>query len=229
MRIISKFQDYYDCGLAMGQDDEIVYVRKREESSKRVTGWYHGRHDRFVERVYLIGFCGKIYPLITLTRIVREGTYNNRWNSEEETVFCYSVEDLNECVERFGIRSGKNSRRYEYSEHSRMAKNFTANWIKDRKNWWYDYKTPIWVECIRSGDRTEPSLVINPCLKDYKFFRVFDAYTAFQEINMFVGGVLGTAGADTVEIGDEYRLAGHGYNKESFRMSKGAKPNRKNR
>lgn len=41
MRILSKFQDYYDCILAQGQDDAVVFVRERKlvPVSAPSSGW----------------------------------------------------------------------------------------------------------------------------------------------------------------------------------------------
>ena len=81
MRIISKFSDYYDSGLAYGQDDSLVYVRSTSEvtnehnsaeflEAKKLTD-IHGRTISVKEeykpfqREYMpacIYFCGKMYP-----------------------------------------------------------------------------------------------------------------------------------------------------------------------
>jgi hypothetical protein len=36
-------------------------------------------------------------------------------------------------------------------------------------------------------------LIINPSLRRYKFYKIINAFTAYQEISMFLGGVLGEA------------------------------------
>jgi hypothetical protein len=42
----------------------------------------------------------------------------------------------------------------------------------------------------------------------------------FQEIDMWVGGRLASAGAEMIEIPDEVRLAKHGMDRTSFRRPK---------
>ena len=58
-------------------------------------------------------------------------------------------------------------------------------------------------------------------LKNVQFFKKIDAYTAFQEISMWVGGVLPRPGADMEQISNVIRLQKHGFDKKtSFRKAK---------
>ena len=71
-----------------------------------------------------------------------------------------------------------------------------------------DYK-PVWY-------------VDSPELKSVEFYKAIDAFTAFQEISMWVGGVLANQGNKTIEITDnnmKIRKAGHDP-KVSFRKAK---------
>jgi hypothetical protein len=59
--------------------------------------------------------------------------------------------------------------------------------------------------------------VLNPSLREMQFFRVTDVNSAFQELSMFVGGVL--ANNDKPEsVDNNYKILAHGFDlKESFR------------
>ena len=50
-----------------------------------------------------------------------------------------------------------------------------------------------------------------------KFQTIFEPFTAFQEIEMFLGGVIGSNENNIIEIEDKYRIESHGFNKWSFR------------
>jgi hypothetical protein len=55
-------------------------------------------------------------------------------------------------------------------------------------------------------------------LKNFDFFTVMDAYTAMQELSMWVGGILPRPGPKMVDITDEKVLVKkHGFDKHSFR------------
>lgn len=59
--------------------------------------------------------------------------------------------------------------------------------------------------------------VMNPCLKDVQFIRVMDPTIMFQELSMFLGGVL--SNNDKPEpVDNKYKIVAHGFDlKESFR------------
>ena len=44
-----------------------------------------------------------------------------------------------------------------------------------------------------------------------------DTFTAFQEIQMYISGVLGTGEKEIIEVEDKYKIPQHGFNKWSFR------------
>jgi hypothetical protein len=74
MRIISDFHDYYDAVQATGQDQTLVYYRKPEEVEIReyplpVLSHYLWADEASYPKVRqpIVGFCGKIYPVLALT------------------------------------------------------------------------------------------------------------------------------------------------------------------
>src|SRR5208283_3990318 len=74
-----------------------------------------------------------------------------------------------------------------------------------------------------SYNHRNPKFFVNPLLKDYEFYKVFDTYQAFQEIQMFIGGVLGNKEKEIIEVADKYKIAKHGFDKFSFRKDKEVK------
>ena len=73
---------------------------------------------------------------------------------------------------------------------------------------------------VMEGDtyRGDECLVKNPTLMDYQFYKVFDPYSAYQEISMFLGNQLCNTKEAEVPVGDDIVLAeSKGYDKWSFR------------
>ena len=70
---------------------------------------------------------------------------------------------------------------------------------------------------LEEGEKNEMKMTLNPCLKNYGFQKIFDSYAAFQEISMFLGGVLGSEAAPMVQIEDKYIKEGHGFDEWSFK------------
>ena len=70
----------------------------------------------------------------------------------------------------------------------------------------------------------------NPCLRDLSFQKVFDPFMTFQEISMFLGGVLARPDRPMLTITDEVKAQQHGFDKHSFRaMKRDKKPRKSNR
>jgi hypothetical protein len=64
-------------------------------------------------------------------------------------------------------------------------------------------------------------IVVNPCLKDYHFQRIMDAYGTFQEIFMYQSGVLAGPERPMVQLSDKTLISKHGFDvKTSFRKAK---------
>ena len=62
---------------------------------------------------------------------------------------------------------------------------------------------------------------INPNLNNFKFFKVQDTFTAFQSLQTYVSGVLGTKENDIIEIDNISKIVKAGFDlKTSFRKDK---------
>jgi len=222
MRIISKIKDYYD-GVAgtMGIDKTIIYDRiviryddKQEypQQFKKDKIFNHKNRNRFhdldsynVDSKYyddcspfIIGFCGKLYvgwkfyngnkcDIIYDEDFVKENVKLNRWNRS-------LIDDLNYI---------KN-----YNSIDLFREFNTPVFIFDNDNQ-SNYTNRI--------NRGVSRFIINGNLKDYQFYKVFDSFLSFQEIQMFISGVLGVGENTMVEIEDKYKIKKHGFDEWSFR------------
>jgi len=224
MRIISKFKDYYDNAQAFGQDQSMVYHRITteielsetaipEELFRNIRSVSIGdNRDEYSAEFILVGFCGKIYPIV---KISKSYSYKPTYH------YAVSVDDVHRIADKLNI-----------------PKKTIEKW-DDKQSWWSRALT-LTEFFARSGDDRyldlftdnkyvsfliydcEPykrniQFIINPDLSKTGLVQLIDPYAAFQEISMFLGGVLGSEAAPMVEIEDKYRIEGHGYDKWSFR------------
>lgn len=101
----------------------------------------------------------------------------------------------------------------------------------DIDNWHHEFGYPIVAfestsRSFYSGGRLKDKfdygrIVINPILQNIEFQRVYDAYTAYQKLNMFINGILSGQSPKMVAISDKDRLAKHGFDtKMGFRKRK---------
>lgn len=229
MYIISKHKDYYDGVInTMGVDKTIIYDRKLYEISdyekfpdefqrKRFDNYRKINHFLNLENYplkksvkyfnlnsFIIGFCGKLY--------IGWKFYEERKNIKDQ----------------YGMNKIYTKIIYDYDDAKKYIQ--TTNWggnLNDSVNYVlnYDpieifrkYNTPVFVYVNESMISVKDvKFIINPILKDYEFYKIFDSFTAFQEIQMFISGVLGSGENKMIEIEDRYKIPQHGYDKWSFR------------
>jgi len=229
MYIIAKKKDYYD-GVAgtTGIDKTIVYDREMIEmdaipsapkekkdnplyklGNSRIKNEYYNQfpHDSY----FIIGFCGKLYVGWKLYSVDEE---TNEYNNVITTI-TYDQDYITELFEKKG-----------YGGYFQDNLNYVLQY--DVMNWFRDIKAPVFVydqDYMRTHVdvgryrwlNSHPKLIINPLLKDYEFYKIFDAFQAFQEVSMFMGGVLGRGEKEITEVADKYKIAQHGFDKWSFR------------
>lgn len=232
MLIISKFRDYYDTAIAFGVDKTIVYERQQEEHGRRGLLRYNNRHGQYEVRSnkyiytyqrHIIGFTGNLYPVLEITKHKKWGTIKGE---EVGTKFFYSDADLeahlnNEGVEQkiswwggFNLPFGRINTKTFFS---------TNTWSK-HKDIFMEYKTPAF---LLSNEK----LILNPVLKDYKFAKIKDPFTAFQDIMQYISGVLGIGEPNMIDISNDDMRDKKGFNDWSFKThpSDAKKPRGKKR
>ena len=184
---------------------------------------YHVKKDqkKFAGNcAFIVGFCGKLYVGWKFYRKVKIPQYNY-WTDGWKVEYTYNVDYATKFME---TQIGKNT---FLQDHLKLIND--ANVLEVFR----EYNAPAFVyDCDWSednyGGNYRHSFTINPVLKDLKFYKVFDAFTAFQEIQMFISGVLGIGEKEIIEVADEYKIPQHGFDKWSFRKEPGQKKRRKN-
>lgn len=231
--------DYYDCGLAMGIDPTITLVRGKSDSvsAKDEIGvelpvesleLNHGARSR-IEHV-VVAFCDKLYHGVAGFRRMPLGGYGEPeyiWSAEKlrkwvalEKNLCVSVyvpwdrkkkKNKPELEEYFVVREIPEKMRAYMIQHRisiLVAETPEAEYVSTKRSSYWRRK------CLNDVE-------VNPAtLKHIGFAKALDPFTAFQELGMWIGGVLGGSSPQIVTITDDQVLAeNHGYDKHSFRSS----------
>ena len=243
MRIISEFHDYYDSVQAQGQDQTVVWVRKTEEHEFAKTRggmsihlrenqntpnaypfpvFRHGigyvRDEKIRVSQYIIGFCGKIYPCLKL----------EVWLSDKDKpAYCYNIDEVDAFVDQhledralqeYHRTKGYGKwyqrkipgRRSGYLEFFDICRQKQDSF----ESWFIDNHCPVFLAHI---DRYKSEVTFNAPLKELEFYRLFDVYSAFQEIAMYYGGVLGGVREHVPDVDDKTLAEAKGFDKWSFR------------
>lgn len=234
MYIISKNKDYYDGVVgSVGMDKTIVYERNRNEiTSDNMPRQF--KNNRFswnennpflrvcnVEidkqknkkyykaRGFIVGFCGNLHVGWKLN--YKENEMNN------ETGF---VQEVTKTDIIYGYKEAKRTLKTTYW-NSKLLDDFKYVINYNSIDLFREYKSPIFV--FDTDTMKDNILIINAILKEYEFYKVIDSFSAFQEIQMFIGGVLGTGEKEIIEIENKYKIGQHGFNKWSFRRESNKK------
>jgi hypothetical protein len=97
---------------------------------------------------------------------------------------------------------------------------YKNNYFTDK---FLEYRAPVYqidLAC-RPGQGGRRKIASNPCLNDLEFYRVADPSQAYQEISMYISGVLGQPDPKIVYLTDKEKIQKKGFNKWSFRREKG--------
>lgn len=186
MRIISDFKDYYDGGMGFFSS-EPLYLRKTV-MHKQLQSSSSGPHFAHVplastdaSYMELNEFCkkntfdkgavsmnGKLYPFLHINGV---------------HYYTHSDKIPKFCAKFFEKESKRNDNMMAY--HTKFnCPIFAFRNVKNAVEQWYGN------EIHKSGKsnyyRSFYMFELNPNLKSYEFFRVKDAYSAFQEIEMWL-------------------------------------------
>lgn len=242
MRIISKFHDYYDSAIGYGIDEAVTYVRKSVEfdrnemragyepqtfksiaaACEKVAKNVRRVRGQLFEHVYM-GFCGKIYVGLQYAaksddlRKAVPTPYSPRYNmpigmgcDQTQLVQAWVEKDFPD--EELDAVRGKESR-WGYGADT------LREWFRVNRFNMVHENTDIFADnqCV-SFVLSGRQLILEPRLADWRFQRRMDSFTAFQEISMFISGVLGSPDRCAPEpITDELRAHTKGFDKRSFR------------
>lgn len=195
MRIISDFKDYYDSVQSLGQDRSLIYYRKTKEVFSDAFPWIGSSHylSSINYESFIIGFCGKIYPLIKISHV-----YQIDPKVKYDETICYNLEEIDNLIKTHyrdkqiaGYLSKKRSDMYRnYWSLGCRQQNFKEFFDKceEKKERYKEYflEHPVFV--VKNRDRHR-YIEYNACLKDFNFVRQVDVFTAYQQIQMHISNI----------------------------------------
>lgn len=213
--------DYYDCALRLGIDPTITLLRGNSGSIEVSRAGGSLLRRRLVLRPQsthltnavgigniAVVFCGKVYR--GMLGVHGEARAEGIWAADKARAF---------------VQKDK-KRSVEVETHWRDTKMTLEEYFAPfespdvLRNYMIANKISILVEEEPGRRDEERYFQVNPhSLKLIGFAKALDPYTAFQELSMWIGGVLGGTSPEIVKITDDKTLIeGHGFdNRFSFR------------
>jgi hypothetical protein len=238
MRIISNFKDYYDGVQAMGHDETLVYRRIQESFSLNLTDLKADRQKQTLVRglraeapkfrmAYwqriLVGVCGKIY----LAACYQEQYLDGYRLPKTRFTYYYNTDSLRKAFPEAGYDHDWHGKKIpgtydpkRYPELGLLMEDDTP---------FLELKAPIFVaNSVRltyghNGHFThdDDTLLVNPQLKQFEFYRLLSDYEVFQELEMYLGNILVGPTMEAQPLADIEKVRSHGFDeKMSFRKRK---------
>lgn len=248
MRIFSKFHDYYDKALGYGIDPNITYERKEEEITELIKKRYDLKdkvqkiHDDVfdfrmekinsselkVEAKTVVLFCGRVYFCIKIGYKIKDYPYDRfvtefiyTFDAFEKAITLHSKINLEHGITT-GIFDGTKSKLVTIARRFRMLFEKQGTVSSTAVDLHFELDAPIIAfdyDLIYIYSKKIKAYK-NRCLKNMDFYKIVDPFTAFQELSMFIGGVMGGKSPSMIEVTDKDRIAKHGFDKFSFRKEK---------
>ena len=253
MLIICKKEhiDYYDnVGSQYGIDKSIIYKRDFREMSREEKYRFSEPISEAIKNIgnifsrlrleypahpelttyydwNLIHFCGKNYLMLKLLYESKDCRSNNI----VQHLYSHEIIPVLEELAKEGAKHEK----YLNKSKARNKWKDSIDAIKylesaDFSKLVHEYKIPIFSLCIHRTRDIKEKNYFNPVLKDFEFFKVKDSFSAFQELQQFISGVLGTEGNEPIVTDDKYKILAQGFDlKTSFRKDPGKPRPRKSK
>lgn len=224
MRILSKFRDYYDIGLANGYDASIVYSRSTEMINAKD---HEARHAALVQRLrnavptqrrdyarnqtfefFLVLLGGRSYPGVQVLSYPKGVFVSEHWYGRDKILDA--------------LTDARPSRLRDLFSRERTA-SIESFLDLDGGEQFMDELIAARLPLVHADHREgAPYFTKDPSLKHIQFGKRLDAWSVFQELSMFLGGILAPENRATIAISDQDRLVQHGFNDISFRKRKAA-------
>jgi hypothetical protein len=240
MLIKSSFKDYYDAAASTGVDTSIIYNREtcqiqlEEAFYANVPVYFPDnlgeiREDDYSEETIdlmnqkshclfkIIGFCGKLYV----------GLFNSKINNgdiHEPHRLAYFGEDILALDWRTTKRnrhpSDQNAvenviKMFHGKQDDTLFKKFNAPIFT------VDIRQPLTKYEVKNWGLYAPIFTVNTPLSIFPFYKIFDTFSAFQAIQSYISGVLGSPENPMIEVSNTTKIVKAGFDlKTSFRKDK---------
>jgi len=226
MLIITKFHDYYDRAMGYGGVDKTTVYQRKEDiipikyshTDDRDLRLYVTQVDkgnyRYCVDTMVVGVAGEVYPVVKCVK--------KKWvmGEEEEIKYFYGEQELRDWVEQEKLELEK-----KWYWGDSVYDVFAEDRWEFLKQHFILQRAPIFIyERCNNGPH---QIRVNTCLKDVEFYKVRDAFTAFQDIYMYISGVLGNLNKELTDISDIDMRDKKGFDKWSFKQEQAKARKRK--
>lgn len=234
MRIISENHDFYDSAQAHGADRALIYARRRQVTPGACDGFGidltnlprleqvdrpGSERPDYADRyaVHVLLFCGQYRPVVERRQSPHgygRDTVSHLWSLEAlDAAIAQASEAVRKAYARRGDRNHRFGRSAVGAVFGLRPDPATLAAVHSR------HASPVLLYRNVYRDLSCPDVETerDPSLKDLGFQTQSDPFATFQEIAMYIGGVMRAPERATIALTDEERRDKHGMDRWSFR------------
>lgn len=223
--------------------DHLGFLTKRTFSDGK---WGNDKTDfkskiksksNFIISPHCVAFCGVIYRGLVMNHVTNKGGLYDADLYHQD--FFYDKDGLVDYMKkhRIELKVPKNSNKKKYWKrddpsnvhlalsYERAVEHYFKDPVdKSHLDFFVENRIPAAAqlpEVNKWGSWSSPihqnTVTVNPILGNWQFYKVFDPYRTFQELEMFIGGVLAGEDNPMEGIADKDLAKAKGYDCMSFR------------
>lgn len=239
MDIISPFKDYYDSALRRGLSSTLRFHRKSAVyGHNNAVDPVVAAHDFMYQDMpgtistnkkkgpsikltpFRVAFCGKTYNAVA----AQYWDAVTVWHGEDpvRSEYIYTNENLDRFLAETEFAPDENAKPLSPSKRwTELLPRVTAFLGAEPSNRHHGFfvANSEAIVLAENGHYSNRRIEVNACLSNVSFFKVLDPWQAFQELEMFLGGIAAPENRPPVVIADKDRIAQHGFDKMSFRKA----------
>jgi hypothetical protein len=176
---------------------------------------------------------GRTYYFVKAICHMRPEKANGDWWSRAAThQYFYSFDALSDFIEGLGYKISEAWKRYPFYDGKERMEAAKVKLNPEGFKEVYDELVERRIVILTLEENTINHItqyvwMTNCPLKHYEFFKVLAPYDMYQELEMYVSGVLGQQAKEVISIPDKYRIPQHGFDDYSFRKPPGEKKRRR--
>jgi hypothetical protein len=200
-------------------------------SSALYISWMHRGKRGVPGTVGVIGFCGNLYPYHTISLLKPWHTGDYSRKELVRTVFSKEqavklIEEGEYCRHHHDIDHASNPREWDWLPHESEAPLSILPLFLDNRLVCFDWAVDR--NAYKMSHLEKDTLTINPQLSPLDFQRIKDPFTAFQDLSMFLSGVLVSPETADISLTEKQKVMQKGFDeKYGFRQRQAKKRKRK--
>ena len=240
MIIVSKFHDYYDRAMSYGIDKRLRFIRKLcvienlFEMPENLTEMLKGLPDIYSHwnnynqlsiRPFIVILCGQVHLGYHFYNL-KDPSYKHRISyPTDPDIYVYELFSLEKVLKKYDKEEYE---RFIKKRERKISSIFGASFSHESMEEIFKRFENKKIDIGLHLDEESPILFIghknrntiykkNPILREIQFYKKVNAFTAFQNISVFIGGVVSKSFPPTVELSEKERIGKAGFDKWSFR------------